>query len=70
MSRDLSPFTRLTLLISELKGNKLEDLADIKNCDLSHHATKLQQEFDNTPHKELWTRSVNRLNIARFYQRR
>ena len=53
MARDLSPFTRLTLLISELKGNKLEDLANVKKCDLAHHAMKLQQEFNNTPQKGL-----------------
>lgn len=53
MARGLSPFTRLTLLISELKGNELEDLTDVKKCDLAHHATQLQQEFANTPQKGL-----------------
>lgn len=53
MARDLSPFTRLTLLISELNGNTLEDLTNVKKCDLAHHASKLQQEFDNTPEKGL-----------------
>ena len=51
MARGLSPFTRLTLLISELKGNELADLTDVKRCDLAHHATQLRQEFANTPQK-------------------
>lgn len=51
MSRDLSPFTRLTLLISELKGSKLEELTDVKKCDLAHHAGKLKGEFSGTPHQ-------------------
>jgi len=46
MTRDLSSFTRLTLLISELKGNKIEDLADVKKCDLAHHTAKLREEFE------------------------
>jgi len=45
MASSLSPFTRLTLLISELKGNKIEDLADVKKCDLAHHTAKLHDEF-------------------------
>lgn len=53
MTRELSSFTRLTLLISELNGNKIEDLSDVKKCDLTHHAAKLQQEFDDTPQKDL-----------------
>jgi hypothetical protein len=51
MTRDLSPFTRLTLLISELRGRKLEDLTDVKKCDLAHHAAKLRDEFSGTPHQ-------------------
>lgn len=51
MARDLSPFTRLTLLISELKGSKLEELTDVKKCDLAHHAGKLKGEFSGTPHQ-------------------
>lgn len=46
MTRDLSPFTRLTLLITELKGTKIEDLADVKKCDLAHHTAKLDAEFE------------------------
>ncbi|HEX8144647.1 MAG TPA: hypothetical protein VF553_18915 [Pyrinomonadaceae bacterium] len=52
MARDLSPFTRLTLLISELKGNKVEDLADVKKCDLAHHTAKLHEEFDELKQRE------------------
>jgi hypothetical protein len=52
MARSLSPFTRLTLLISELKGNKIEDLADVKKCDLAHHTAKLHEELDEPKHKE------------------
>ena len=52
MARSLSPFTRLTLLISELKGNKLEDLADVRKCDLAHHTAKLHEEFDDSTRKE------------------
>lgn len=52
MARSLSPFTRLTLLISELKGNKIEDLADVKKCDLAHHTAKLHEEFDVAEQRE------------------
>ena len=52
MSRSLSPFTRLTLLISELKGNKIEDLANSKKCDLAHHTGKLHEEIDDVSRKE------------------
>lgn len=52
MTRDLSPFTRLTLLISELKGNKIEDLANVKKCDLAHHTAKLDEEFADAKQKE------------------
>ena len=45
MAPALSSFTRLTLLISELKGNRIEDLADVKKCDLAHHTAKLHEEF-------------------------
>lgn len=51
MARDLSPFTRLTLLISDLKGRKLDELTDVKKCDLAHHVTKLRGEFSGTPHE-------------------
>lgn len=49
MARDLSPFTRLTILISELKGKKLEELTDVRKCDLAHHAGKLRVELSGTP---------------------
>ena len=51
MTRSLSPFTRLTLLISELRGHRLEDLIDVKKCDLAHHVAKLRAEFTGTPHQ-------------------
>ena len=51
MTRDLSPFTRLTLLVSELKGRKLEELTDVKKCDLAHHASKLRAELSGTAHE-------------------
>jgi hypothetical protein len=53
MTRDLSAFTRLTLLISELKGSSLNDLSDTKKCDLAHHAAKLEAEFGGTPHGQI-----------------
>jgi hypothetical protein len=51
MPRDLSPFTRLTVLISELRGSKLEELTDVRKCDLAHHAGKLKGEFSGTQHQ-------------------
>jgi hypothetical protein len=51
LPRDLSPFTRLTLLVSELRGRKLEELTDVTKCDLAHHAAKLKGEFSGTPHQ-------------------
>jgi hypothetical protein len=55
MARSLSPFTRLTLLISELKGNNLEDLMDAKKCDLAHHTAKLHEEIEDSKQKEAAT---------------
>jgi hypothetical protein len=52
MASSLSPFTRITLLISELKGNKVEDLADVKRCDLAHHTAKLHEGFESAEQKE------------------
>jgi hypothetical protein len=51
LARDLSPFTRLTLLISELRGRKLEELLDVRKCDLAHHAGKLKGEFSGTSYQ-------------------
>lgn len=51
MARSLSPFTRLTLLVSELNNNKLENLLDVTKCDLLHHTAKLFEEIDDTTHK-------------------
>jgi hypothetical protein len=52
MARSLTPFTRLTLLISELKGSRIEDLADTKKCDLAHHTAKLHEEIADAGQKE------------------
>ena len=52
MARSLSPFTRLTLLVSELNSNKIENLIDVKKCDLLHHTAKLFEEIENAEYKE------------------
>lgn len=52
MARSLSPFTRITLLITDLNSNKIEDLADVKKCDLLHHTAKLHEEIEDPAHKE------------------
>ena len=51
MARSLSPFTRITLLISELNSNKIEDLTDVKKCDLLHHTAKLHEEIEDSSQK-------------------
>lgn len=52
MARTLSPFTRLTLLVSELNNNKLENLLDKTKCDLVHHTEHLAEEIADATHKE------------------
>lgn len=52
MARSLSPFTRLTLLVNELNSNKLEDLTDVKKCDLIHHTAALHEEIADAGQKE------------------
>lgn len=52
MARSLSPFTRLTLLVNELNSNKLEDLIDVKKCDLLHHTATLHEEILDKSNKE------------------
>lgn len=52
MSRTFSPFTRLTLLVSELKSRQLEDLTDVKKCDLLYHTSKLHEGFEDPSHRE------------------
>ncbi|MBX7169863.1 MAG: hypothetical protein K1X72_02825 [Pyrinomonadaceae bacterium] len=52
MARSLSPFTRLTLLVSELSNNKLENLLDSTKCDLVHHTAKLSEEIEDSQQKE------------------
>jgi hypothetical protein len=52
MARTLSPFTRLVLLIGELNSNKIEDLGDVKKCDLIYHTSKLHEEIEDNAQKE------------------
>lgn len=52
MSRSLNPFTRLTLLVSELNNHKLENLLDPTKCDLIHHTANLSEEIQDSAHKE------------------
>ena len=52
MARTLSPFTRLVLLINELKSNKIENLTDVTKCDLLYHTGKLHEEIDDPGQKE------------------
>lgn len=52
MARTLSPFTRLTLLVSELNNNKLENLLDKTKCDLVHHTEHLAEEITDSAQKE------------------
>ena len=46
MARTLSPFTRITLLINELNGNRIEDLGDRSKCDLAHHTARLMDDIE------------------------
>lgn len=50
MARSLSAFSRLTILISELKDRRIEDLADVTKCDLAHHTASLRTEFETMEH--------------------
>lgn len=52
MARTLSPFTRITLLVSELNNNKLENLLDKTKCDLVHHTAKLAEEIEDATQKD------------------
>ena len=52
MARTLSPFTRITLLLGELNSNKIQDLADVKKCDLLHHTAKLFEEIEDAGQKQ------------------
>jgi hypothetical protein len=51
MARTLTPFTRLTLMITEMNSNRIEDLADPTRCDLIHHFAALNDEFAESEHK-------------------
>jgi len=46
MARSLTPFTRLTLLIGELKNRRIEDLTDATKCDLAHHTASLRMDLE------------------------
>ena len=52
MARTLTPFTRLTLMITEMNSNGIEVLADPTRCDLVHHFAALNEEFAATAHAE------------------
>ncbi len=67
MARDLSPFTRLTLLISELRGRKLQEFTDVTKCDLAHHAGKLKGEFSGTTHQAAADRVERQARDLLFY---
>ena len=47
MSRSFSPFTRLTLLVSELKSRQLEELTDVTKCDLLYHTSKMHEGIED-----------------------
>jgi hypothetical protein len=52
MAQALSPFTRVTLLITELNSNRIEDLSDTSRCDIAHHTAKLIEDVENPSHKD------------------
>lgn len=43
MGRSFTPFTRLTLLVSELKSLPLTELTNTTKCDLLYHTGKLHE---------------------------
>lgn len=43
MARNFSPFTRLTLLIGELKGKQLKDFSEANKKDLLYHTSKMYE---------------------------
>jgi hypothetical protein len=51
MGQSLTPFTRLTLLISELRDRKIAELIDVKKCDLAHHTGALAEELTEPAQK-------------------
>lgn len=53
MGSSLTPFSRITILLTELNGTKLEDLLDVTKCDLVYHTSKLSEEIEDASHKEL-----------------
>lgn len=56
MASSLSAFSRLTILIGELKDRRIEDLADVTKCDLAHHTASLRQEFEAIEHGDTASR--------------
>jgi hypothetical protein len=53
MGRSFTPFTRITLLLSEVKDRKINELADTTKCDLLYHTEKLSEEVEDSAQKEL-----------------
>lgn len=53
MGRSFTPFTRITLLLSEVKDRKIAELADTTKCDLLYHAEKLSEEIEDSAQQEL-----------------
>ena len=52
MGRSLTPFSRITILLTSLNSTKLEDLLDVTKCDLLYHTSKLPEEIEDSAHKE------------------
>lgn len=52
MGRNLTPFSRVTILLTSLRSTKLEDLLDVTKCDLLYHTSKLAEEIEDVSHKE------------------
>ncbi|MBK7708199.1 MAG: hypothetical protein IPN69_16910 [Acidobacteria bacterium] len=52
MAKGLSPFTRISLLITELNSNRVEDLGNTQRCDLAHHAARMIEDVEDPVHKE------------------
>lgn len=53
MARTLSPFTRISLLITELNSNRIEDLGKTERCDLARHTARLIEDVEEPSHVEM-----------------
>jgi hypothetical protein len=53
MGRSFTPFTRITLLLSEIRDRKIEELSDATKCDLLYHTGKLTEELVDPEQKQL-----------------